>query len=511
MFGHIWPTLQLLFLLMWVPVGLGLISSGVAIAVGEWYAVWAFLAMTGLAAGIALLRFILPKGKEANIRDVMAAAALAWLVVAFLGALPFWICGADIDARGAGHFNDFVAALFESMSGITSTGLTVSERPDLLPQSLQWWRSFLQWIGGAGIVVLILSVVHPAGQIRKLYRAEARDSTVLQDVTLTARYIWAIYLGVTALGVAALWLLGMNFWGALNTAMTAVATGGFTIWADSLASFGPSIQWAVIILMVMGAVSFIAYAQILRRQWRDCLADRQTWALMIAVVMSSIMVYLVIDHEAGAANITDMIFQAVSAVTTSGFSTVTLSDWPTSAWFLLIGIMIIGGSAGSTSGGIKLQRAVTLAYYLVAYLKRIAQDPQLFVYHPGSLPKKILPKEGSALAIASILLVMWLVTIVVGSTALLFLEPGAVDFGAIVLDVTSAVSTVGISAGAVSPDLSDAAMIVFIALMWMGRLEILPILVLFAWACKLEAEFLEETSEKIDDARKEKKKKSASS
>jgi len=212
-----------------------------------------------------------------RLRHAMVTAVLSWLVVPAAGAVPFLAVAWGADGTASDTvlaFRDPLNALFESMSGFTSTGLTIADRPSRLPESLLWWRSFSQWVGGVGVILLMLAVFHPSGDAHRLYFSEAHGTTIVPDLNQSVRTIWWIYLGYTAAAVALLWFTGMEGWQALNYGMTGIATGGFGVTDGSLGDFAARTRLAMMLVMLAGAVSFAAHFRILTQGrvsilWKD--------------------------------------------------------------------------------------------------------------------------------------------------------------------------------------------------------------------------------------------------
>lgn len=485
-----WPVLRILRMLLLVPAVMGLVTAGIAM-VGDGIRVAAgFLIMSGLALGMSGLLGRLPPGHRPSVREVLAGAALGWLGVALVGTLPFlWVAWLGIAAEAGGSLwgpdhgpvSHLISALFESMSGFTSTGLSVIDRPDLLPVGLQWWRSFTQWVGGAGIILLAIAVVEDKTVLGRMYQAEGRDRTIARDVRLTLRYIWGLYLGMTVLASLVLFGLGLDAWSAVNIGMTSIATGGFALAPDSLASNSAAVQLAVTGFSLIGAISFIAYIHLALGDRPRFLANRQMHTLFALFLFGCCLVGLLHLHETDTLPVLDIVFQVASALGTAGFATVDLSQWSDPVLAALFLAMLVGGSAGSTAGGIKLRRFIVLFNTVGAYIRHIAREPHFLLYRPAALPRDVQPEPAGHLAVAVLILVLWLCAIFLGSLLMVVLTPAGTPLVPIVFDVTSAVSTVGLSARVISADLSDTAKLVLVFLMWMGRLEILPILVLATW------------------------------
>ena len=475
---------------MIVPAGMGVVSIPIASITGEWPAAVSFAGVALVSGCLAACALLIEPRSELRVRTALVAAAVAWLLVALLGCIPFLATAFLYGAEGGdqlGVFRSFWNAFFESMSGITTTGLTVVDHPSELPVSLIWWRSLSQWVGGAGIILFILAVVDPQREGQMLFRAEGHPGNLREDVRLTARGLWKVYVLLTGIGLLLLWAFGMSPWLALNFAMTSIATGGFSPTDDSLASFSGPLQLSVSLLVIFGATNFSTHACALRRDWRNVVADIQLRVFLGAALIGFGLIFSLRYFHTGRPEFVSAWFQVVSTLGTAGFYTEDISSWSEAALFALVIAMIVGGASGSASGGIKIRRTWTLVITMAGYLKRIVTEPHLFVYRPGALPHEVHPELTGHIAVAVIMLILWLTTIILGSLCLGFLVAPTASLGAIVFDVTSAVSTVGLSAGVVSASMSAAAKFLFIGLMWMGRLEILPVIILFAVMTRIGA------------------------
>ncbi len=467
---------------MLVPAGMGLISLPVAGFAGEWGVAAGFASLSLLSSGLAAGALLIEKRPDVTVRGALAAAAVAWLLVAVLCSLPFLVA-AQLAAEGAGQLAVFASpwnAFFESMSGITTTGLTVVDHPSQLPVSLIWWRSLCQWVGGAGVVLLVLAVVDPHGEGRTLFRIEGHTASLRDDIRLAARGLWKVYVALTAGGILLLWVLGLQPWHALNFAMTAIATGGFAPNDQSLVGMPVPLQAAITLLVILGATSFLTYAYVARGEWQKVTGNMQLRVFLALLLLGSVLIFALRHHQVGHSSAIAAWVQTVSTLGTAGYYSEDISVWNAAEWFALVIAMIVGGSTGSASGGIKIERAWTLLVTIGTYLKRVVTEPHLFVYRPGVLSHEVRPGFGGHIAVAVIMLMFWLTTIAIGTLCLVFLFPPATSLVAIVFDVTSAVSTVGLSTGLVSATMPDAAKGLFIVLMWMGRLEIVPVIVLLA-------------------------------
>ncbi|GJD18143.1 cation transporter [Rivularia sp. IAM M-261] len=487
---HVHSILHDVGLLLHVPGVMALTSLPICLWFREYYAVWGFLitALSSLLIGQLLYRNFQEKG-ETQLRHAMIIAALSWAIIPFLGAIPFWVTASffanaqtPLTTR---EFQDFWNALFEAVSGFTSAGLTVTLDASRLPHSLQWWRSFMQWIGGVGVIVLVLSVSEPSTDAYQLYSAEGRSKRIATTVSATVRRIWWIYLLYTGFSILLFRITGMPWWDAINHGLTGISTGGFSIQDDSIASYNSAVQLAVIVVMTLGAISFpIHYYFITQKRLSALWQDSQHKALWVLLALGSLV--LLFDNRwfFGSFIWLDSVFQWVSALGTCGFETVDLQNWSSSAKLLLILGMVVGGAAGSTVGGLKLNRLVFFGKAVVWHLQKLALQPNQPMYYRVEGETVTEAEASRTIEAATVLLVLWLTAIAMGVIFLLHVAPGynLID---VIFEVTSALGSVGLSVGITHPDLHWLGKLTLMLLMWVGRLEIVPVIVLFLSLFKL--------------------------
>lgn len=415
----------------------------------------------------------------------MVTAALGWVFVSLIGSIPLWLLPYDTLTLAT---MDPLSAFFESMSGWTGTGLTMVDKENLLPYTLQFWRSFIQWIGGVGVIVLTLSVLaRPGTGSFVLYRGEARDQKTHPSIVSTVRTIWWIFLLYTIIGIIALILIGffdpsgMNIWQSINHAMTGIATGGFSVTDNSIAGFGPASQITIIILMIFGSVAFAAHYDLLKGRIRKFFSDAQLRAMIFLIIFGIAGLTFLNLTEFGD-NLFESFgkssFQFISALTCTGFATVeNLPDWTESTKLILSLAMVVGGAAGSTAGGIKLVRAILLSKGVGWRIKQAISTPRrVFVHKLGEKP---LSKEDAMDLIneAAIISFMWILLLSAGVIIIGFIYPNE-TLGSVIFEVCSAQGNVGLTAGITSISMDPYAKTMLIINMWIGRLEIIPIIVL---------------------------------
>ena len=470
-------------------------STLVAAIWDEWYAVPGFVLAAGLTA---VLGGILNRwGTDAPDTDPahgLVTAALAWLFSGILCSLPIlfvawtisldppWVVTPDLNPTLV-VFLSPINALFEGMSGVTGTGLTMTHDESALPAVLQWWRSLVQWIGGVGVVVLAAAIVltGESGSFRQLYEEKAAVESVGDSTREAIRGIWWVFVVLTVAAIILLWVAGMPAWHAINHGMTGISTGGFTVTPNGIASYDdPVIEAVLFPVMVVGAISFAVHYYALQGRIHTFYEDRQTrWLLGVL----GFGVILVVAFLAGGpfmsrdAALRFGSFQFVSALTCTGFQTDTTlgTDWSTEAQLLVVVGMIIGGASGSTAGGIKIIRLISLTrgsvyrFTQAFYPDEVSRTPRIATEEGDATVDKSSSEFDQAAAIG----ICWIGLLFAGIIGLLFVlgEPLAT----VVFEVASAQGNVGLSAGTTGPNMPDAAKAILMANMWIGRLEIIPI------------------------------------
>jgi len=432
------------------------------------------------------LYYVFKKADPANFKSAMVTAALGWMFISLISAIPFWLIPYNVNDPNTTMA--YLSAFFESMSGWTGTGLTMVGGGEAnLPHTLQFWRSLIQWVGGVGVIVLTLSILaRPGTGSFVLYKGEARDQKTHPSIISTVRTIWWIFLLYTVIGIVALMIIGavtsdgMGLWESLNHAMTALATGGFSVTSDSIASFGVISQIAVLILMGFGAIAFAAHYNLLKGRIKKFLSDTQFKAMIALIILGVIGLTFANLYDYGSffASLKASGFQFVSALTCTGFATADIASWGESAKIILAFAMIIGGAAGSTAGGIKLFRGILLYKGVGWRIKRAISTPRRVFVH--KLGDKSLTKDDAMDLIneAAIISFMWVILLFAGMIVLLQFTPGNPKLSDTVFEVCSAQGNVGLSTGITNIHMPPVTKGMMIFNMWIGRLEIIPIIVL---------------------------------
>ncbi|MFO7677295.1 MAG: TrkH family potassium uptake protein [Thermoplasmatota archaeon] len=470
---------------------ISLITIVVPLYFGESQGIHAILITSGffISIGIPLYHFF-KNADQANFKSAMVTAALGWLFVSLIGCIPFLMIG--FNKNDPLITMDFLSAFFESMSGWTGTGLTMIEKESLLPYTLQFWRSLIQWVGGVGVIVLTLSILaRPGTGSYVLYRSEGREQRTHPSIISTVRTIWWIFVLYTIIGVVILTIIGiatadgMDFWTSLNHAMTAIATGGFSVTDNSIVGFGAITQIVVVVLMIFGAIAFASHYNLLKGNVKKFLRDTQFQTMILLLVIGIFLLTFINFHDSELfykdnflLSFKDSAFQFVSALTCTGFASANIAAWTESAKLILSSAMIVGGAAGSTAGGIKLYRAILLSKGASWRIKRSISTPRRVFVH--KLGDKTLSKDDAIEYIneSAIISFMWVILLLVGVLSIAYYFPKE-TLGNVIFEVCSAQGNVGLSVGITSYTMEPIAKIILIFNMWIGRLEIIPIIVLF--------------------------------
>ncbi|CAG5080585.1 TrkH family potassium uptake protein [Parvicella tangerina] len=422
------------------------------------------------------------KNDEIKKREGFLIVAMGWLSMALFGCLPYLISGS------IPHISD---AFFETMSGFTTTGATIlgGDPAELggnfvnkishLPESLLFWRSMTQWIGGMGIIVLTVAILPMLGiGGMELFVAEAPGPTkdkIHPRIKETAKRLWVIYLSLTLLETIALLFCGLDFYESINHALTTNSTGGFSTQDSSIAGFGnPAVEYVIVIFMFLAGTNFtLIYFALKRKVFQIRENDEFKWYLMAVVGLTVLLSFLIYNGESIEETIRTALFQVVSIITTTGYATANYSNWGPLVMLIFFLLLFSGASAGSTSGGIKIVRIVLLIKNgLVEFKRRL--HPKAVI--PVNLNKKPVPNNIIYNLLAFIFLYLFIFTI--GS--ILVTMFGGVEFEEAISAVATSVGNVGPGLGDFDPDgtfakLPDASKWILSLLMLMGRLELFTV------------------------------------
>lgn len=437
--------------------------------------IWSFISSIALCLlfGISLT-VKSPKNKTLYSKEAFVTVALSWIVLSIFGAFPFVFSGA---------IPNFIDALFETVSGFTTTGASILSDIEALPNSLLLWRSFTHWIGGMGVLVFLISILPLSGSNNvHLIRAESTGpavSKLVPKVKTTAIILYTIYLGITVLEMIFLLFGGMTFFEALNTALATAGTGGFGIKNTSLAEYSPYIQIVVTVFMVLFGVNFSLYYLALCGKVKSALKSHELRAYAGIILIATTLIAFDCRHI--FANIGDLIrhsaFQVSSIITTTGFMSSDFDKWPEFSKAILVALMFVGACAGSTGGGIKVSRILILLKSIVKEVKIAAQPRST---HKITIDNRMVEHE--TVRSVNVFIVSYF-TILLCSVLLISLDN--LGFTTNVTAVISAINNIGPGLDLVGPTqnfsiYSPFSKIVLSLNMLIGRLEIFPILILFS-------------------------------
>jgi trk system potassium uptake protein TrkH len=487
-------------------IGLMPVVSAVIAAInGEFFAIPAFIAGAVVTTGVgaALARRYSdaePPGKL----EAMVTAATSWAVTGLLGAIPFlliaWTIHADPYPAWANTpaMNDTTEvflrpldAVFESMSGFTGTGLTMASVEEQLPRSLHWWRSFTEWVGGVGVIVLTVAILaRPGSGSLTLYESEARSEKIHPSIVSTVQEIWKIYVGLTLASILLFLGAGMPLWDAINHGMTGIATGGFSVHADSIGHYGSAlIEYAVVPVMVAGSIAFPVHYLIVKGELRNFYTDLQTRWVFIWFSVGSVLLTGLLQqadqYETLEKTFRVALFQFVSATSNAGFGTTTIGGgteqvWGTTPVLLACVGMLTGAAAGSTVSGLKLIRVITLTKGTLWQIRGVFV-PQSAVRYLQMGERRLSEAQFQReYTEAAVVLILWLTFIAVGVVVLLQVLSPDHPLEYVLFEVMSAQSNVGLDSGITGPTMPDASKAMLILNMWVGRLEIIPVAVLLS-------------------------------
>jgi trk system potassium uptake protein len=455
-----------------------LLTTLVAWGYGEGDA-WAFLATTLGTAGVGLVGVLTTRlDRSLSIREAYAVVSLTWIVIGIAGAVPYLLSGVITDP---------VAALFESVSGFTTTGATVFSEIEGLPRGILFWRSMTQWLGGMGIILLgvaILPFLGVGGM--HLFRAEVPGPTperLTPRIAQTAKLLWYVYLSLTVTLALLLFLGGMGLYDAVNHALTTLPTGGFSPRNASIAAFDSRfIQYTIILFMYLAGVNFVLHFRALGGR-PEAYTRSAEWRFYTGVLAGGtllVLAFLLISGTHPTDELErafrEVLFQVVSLATTTGYVNADYGLWPLGAQLTLVGLMFMGGMAGSTAGGIKAMRIYVLFKQGATELRRAIHPRAIGVTRLG---QKAL-EEGVVLNILGFVL-LFLFIFAAGVLALALLGhdlPTAIGASvATIANIGPGIARVGAVEHFGWMDPWSHLLLVF--LMIVGRLEIFTVLLLF--------------------------------
>ncbi|MBE6625322.1 MAG: TrkH family potassium uptake protein [Ruminococcaceae bacterium] len=421
-----------------------------------------------------------PKSEYMYAKEGLVIVSLSWIVISIFGALPFWLSGA---------IPSFVDALFETVSGFTTTGATIiatGAQVAALPKCMLMWRSFTHWVGGMGVLVLIMAFL-PLSGARNMHimRAESPGPTVdklVPRVKTTAKVLYSIYLVMTLLEFIMLLCGGMSCFEALSCAFSTAGTGGFSWNAEGMGVYSSYLQVVVTVFMILFSINFNSYYLVLRGKIKDAFSTEVRAFLIITILAISaiaINIYLtsgdLYNYSIGEA-IKHSAFSVGSIISTTGFTTENFDLWPAFSKAILVILMFIGACAGSTGGGIKVSRWLILGKGVIYELKMMLHPKQV---RKISIDKR--PVESETVRAVSSYLVAYILIYI---ASMLIVSLDCPDLETNFTAVAATINNVGPGLSAVGPAgsyafFSDVSKLVFVFDMLVGRLEVFPMLLLF--------------------------------
>lgn len=470
-------------LLQWVGVAF-LVPIIVALIYREPFVPWLICAAIPSVIGFAL-RLLTRDSDEVSLREAFFVVSMSWLSIALVGSFPYLIIG------GLGPIDAF----FESMSGFTTTGATILEDIESHMHSLLFFRSFSQWLGGMGIIVLAIAILPKlAVGGRQLMEAEIPGGEVERltpRIRATARTLYGLYVGLTVAEALALGIAGLDPFNAVLHALTTLPTGGFSPQQESVAAFAPIAQWIIMAFIFIAGINFALLYRSFRKEPKLLVRDTEfrVYLLLVGIAAIFLLANVWQNYPSFEESIRHSLFQALTILTGTGYSSTDFSNlnvWSTTTHVLLLVMMFIGGSAGSTTGSIKVLR-------WVLWLKLLSREMRQVLHPRAVIPVRLGNRvvEEEALRGAALFILLFLSFFIAGTLLLLFDVNMAGGLAGDQLAPLDAMSAVAATLGNVGPGLGEfgpiehygllpgPSKILLSLLMWIGRLEIFPVLVLF--------------------------------
>lgn len=412
--------------------------------------------------------------RDLRVREGFAIVTFGWILCSLFGALPLWI---------SNSVPSFTDAFFETVSGFTTTGATILTDIEALPHGILFWRSLTHWLGGMGIILLSLAILPFLGVGgMQLFKAEVPGPTadkLTPRITQTAKILWGVYVSLSVAETILLMLGGMSLFDALCHTFATMATGGFSTRNASIAAYPSAyIQWVLTFFMLLAGANFALHYRFIFHGWRSYRRDREFLVYLGIIGVSSLAIYWSnLDYylQRGEAAIRDAVFQVVSIQTTTGFVTADYEQWSTVSQLILFLLMFVGGSAGSTGGGIKVVRIYLLGKFVLAELTRLL--------HPHAIiPVRMRQQTISRDVVTNVLgfFVLYVVVFAIGTLLVAGLG----------YDIATSFGAVAATLGNVGPGLGDVGAVdnyahfpksgkwLLSVLMLLGRLELYTVLIL---------------------------------
>lgn len=470
--------LYLLCVILLIEAALLLIPLLIAVIYGE--SVLPFLITIGALIAVSLPGILQkPKNTKIYAKEGFVTVAASWLLMSAFGALPFVLSGA---------IPNYIDAFFETCSGFTTTGASILRVIEGLPKGVLFWRSFTHWIGGMGVLVFMLAILPQGGHAIYLLRAEVPGPTkgkLVPKLRHTAIILYAIYIGLTLTEVIALLIARMPLYDALVTTFGTAGTGGFSVMNDSIAGYhNPAAEWIIAVFMMIFGINFNLFFLLLVRKWREVLKSEELRVYLILALTSTAIVCVQTYklYENVEQCIRTSFFQTASIISTSGFSTTDFDVWPALTKSLLIFLMFVGSCAGSTAGGVKVSRIIIVFKNTIREIRHML--------HPRSV--NTVRMDGEPVAEETVksavnYIALYIAVLVISVLFVSFDRFGfeGFSFETNFSGVMACLNNIGPGFGKVGPagnyaDYSLFSKIVLSLDMLFGRLEIMPMIILFS-------------------------------
>ncbi|MBO4899864.1 MAG: TrkH family potassium uptake protein [Lachnospiraceae bacterium] len=432
-----------------------------------------FLPAAAIAAIVGILFTIKkPKSTVFYLKEGCVCTAMSWIVMSVAGCLPFWL---------SGEIPSFTDALFETVSGFTTTGASILLEVEPLSKCMLFWRSFTHWVGGMGVLVFLLAVVPMSGGSNiNLMRAESPGPSVgklVPKIKSTARILYIIYFVLTFIEFVLLMIFGMTPFEAICSAMGTAGTGGFGVRNDSFVSYSPAIQWIVTIFMIMFGVNFNAYYMIIFHQAKKAFKMEEVRVYLSVIVTATIILLLDTVHVYGSVfeALTHSAFQVASIITTTGFASADFDTWSQTSRTVLVVLMFIGACAGSTGGGIKVSRFILA---IKTFFKEIGG-----YIHSKSIKKLTMDEKPVEHEVLRSVNVFFLTFLFIFTASVLLVSIEGHDLTTNFTAVAATINNIGPGLSMVGPTCNFAFFNPFTKYVLMfdmlaGRLELFPLLIL---------------------------------
>ncbi len=439
----------------------------------EIYSIWLMSIALCVAASF-VISWKKPEVKGFYPREGFVTVALSWIVLSIFGAMPFFL---------SGYIPNFADAIFETVSGFTTTGASILSDVEALPRSLLFWRSFTHWIGGMGVLVFLVAILPlSGGDNLHLIKAESPGPSVnklVPKIRHTAKRLYQIYLVLTLVQIVMLIAGGMELFDSLTLTFGTAGTGGFAIRNSGLADYSSYSQIVITVFMIIFGVDFSLYHLLLMRKGKSILKSDELRAYLIIVFVSTglIAINCASIYTSLFENIKHSAFQVASIITTTGYATLDFNTWPEFSKMILLMLMFIGACAGSTAGGIKVSRFVIL-------LKSIVKEIRVAIHPKSTIKVKMNGRqlEHETLRSVNVYMAAYIMIFIV---SIILISLDNMDFVSNFTSVLTTMGNVGPGLGKVGPagnfsSYSDFSIIVLSIDMLIGRLEIFPLLILFS-------------------------------